>query len=90
MTWGFRFGVKNSYNPETGFEYDCIINIANWPAVRSQPWSILLKARAIENQAYVVGVNRIGKDGKGNDHSGDSALYARQEKHCLKLNLMKK
>ncbi len=78
ICYDLRFPVwcKNNYSPEQGFEYDCIINIANWPAIRSQPWSILLMARAIENQAYVVGVNRTGKDGKGVDHSGDSALIS--------------
>jgi predicted amidohydrolase len=51
-----------------------MIYVANWPAVRSFPWQQLLLARAIENQAYVVGVNRIGEDGNGIDHSGDSVV----------------
>jgi omega-amidase len=42
---------------------DCIINIANWPAVRVGHWKTLLQARAIENQLYVIGVNRVGLDG---------------------------
>ncbi len=41
--------------------YDCLIYIANWPEARKEPWSKLLEARAIENQVYVVGVNRVGK-----------------------------
>lgn len=55
--------------------YDIIFYVANWPEIRSYPWTQLLKARAIENQAYVVGVNRIGYDGNGINHSGDSMVY---------------
>lgn len=55
--------------------YDILFYVANWPEVRSYPWTQLLKARAIENQAYVVGVNRIGLDGNGINHSGDSMVY---------------
>jgi predicted amidohydrolase len=54
--------------------YDVLIYVANWPEVRSYPWKQLLIARAIENQAYVVGVNRIGQDGNAFSHSGDSAV----------------
>ena len=54
--------------------YDVLIYVANWPEVRSYPWKQLLIARAIENQSYVVGVNRIGQDGNAIIHSGDSAL----------------
>ncbi len=76
ICYDLRFPVwcKNTYSPEQGFEYDCIINIANWPAPRSHPWSILLTARAIENQAYVIGVNRIGTDGNNVSYSGYSAI----------------
>lgn len=52
--------------------YDVLIYVANWPEVRAYPWKHLLIARAIENQTYVVGVNRIGEDGNGIVHSGDS------------------
>jgi len=55
-------------------EYDCLIYIANWPAPRVTHWSKLLEARAIENQSYVVGVNRIGKDEKENNYSGYSVV----------------
>ena len=48
------------------------IYVANWPAVRSYPWQQLLIARAIENMACVVGINRVGKDGPGNSYSGNS------------------
>ncbi|MBK5284025.1 MAG: amidohydrolase [Bacteroidia bacterium] len=52
--------------------YDVIIFTANWPERRINAWKQLLPARAVENQAYVVGVNRIGNDGNGIYHSGDS------------------
>lgn len=52
---------------------DLFCVIANWPAKRREPWSLLLRARALENQAYVLGVNRVGAGG-GEPHSGDSAL----------------
>jgi omega-amidase len=55
-------------------DYDCLIYMANWPEVRSYPWRQLLIARAIENQAYVVGVNRVGSDGLDIKHSGDSVV----------------
>ena len=54
--------------------YDVLIYVANWPEVRNYPWKQLLIARAIENQCYVIGVNRIGKDGNGYNHSGDSVV----------------
>ena len=49
---------------------------ANWPAARRQHWQTLLVARAIENQAYVVGCNRVGTAGDGNEHSGDSRIVS--------------
>lgn len=55
-------------------EYDCLIYVANWPEVRSSAWGTLLQARAHENQCYVVGVNRIGEDGNGISHSGNSVV----------------
>ncbi len=70
ICYDLRFPVWSRYTQQQ--TYDCLIYIANWPAVRSYPWSQLLVARAIENLAYVVGVNRVGKDGKGFDYSGDS------------------
>ena len=54
--------------------YDVLLYVANWPEVRSYPWKQLLIARAIENQAYVIGVNRIGEDGNAIKHSGDSCV----------------
>ncbi len=55
-------------------DYDLLIYLANWPERRSSAWKTLLKARAIENLSYVAGVNRIGNDGNGIEHSGNSAL----------------
>ena len=54
--------------------YDILIYIASWPAVRSEAWKALLKARAIENQCYVIGVNRTGTDGYNLEYSGDSCV----------------
>lgn len=53
--------------------YDVLLYVANWPEVRRAPWQKLLLARAIENQCYVVAVNRVGSDASGNVYSGDSA-----------------
>jgi predicted amidohydrolase len=54
--------------------YDLLLYVANWPAVRRPAWTTLLRARAIENVACALGVNRIGRDGLGHDYAGDSAL----------------
>lgn len=55
-------------------DYDAILYVANWPEARRFPWSQLLIARAIENQCFVAGVNRVGMDGKGIHYSGDSVV----------------
>lgn len=55
-------------------DYDTLIYIANWPEARRHAWSSLLVARAIENQAYVIGVNRVGRDGNRISFSGDSVV----------------
>jgi len=54
--------------------YDLLLYVANWPAVRRNAWITLLRARAIENLSYVLGVNRVGQDGLGHEYAGDSAL----------------
>lgn len=56
-------------------EYDVLLYVANWPEPRSLAWKTLLQARAIENQCYTVGVNRVGKDAKGNNYTGDSSVF---------------
>ena len=73
--YDLRFPVwsRQQMSPE-GAEYDVIIYVANWPERRSYAWRSLLVARAIENQCYVVGVNRTGEDGNGIYHSGDSMV----------------
>jgi predicted amidohydrolase len=53
-------------------DYDLLLYVANWPQRRAHAWAALLKARAIENLSYVVGVNRIGRDGNGTTYVGDS------------------
>ena len=55
-------------------EYDLLVCPANWPTSRSKVWKILLAARALENEVYVCGVNRIGTDGNTIHHQGDSIL----------------
>ena len=65
-----RNGLDSQMRPE----YDLMLTVANWPMSRSLHWKTLLTARAIENQCYVIGVNRVGEDGKGLIYSGDSAV----------------
>lgn len=55
-------------------DYDLMINSANWPETRSNVWNTLLKARAIENQCYVAGSNRLGIDGAGIKYCGESMI----------------
>jgi len=57
-------------------DYDVALYVANWPAARHDHWSCLLKARAIENQVYVIGVNRIGRDVYGQEYAGGSVVYS--------------
>jgi predicted amidohydrolase len=54
--------------------YDVAIYVANWPEKRREAWRTLLQARAIENQCFVVGVNRVGVDGSGHRYAGDSMV----------------
>ncbi|MGB3617960.1 MAG: nitrilase-related carbon-nitrogen hydrolase, partial [Catalinimonas sp.] len=55
--------------------YDVLLCVANWPAVRQAAWEALLRARAVENLAYAVGCNRVGRDGKGVAYAGGSGVY---------------
>ncbi|WP_409310046.1 amidohydrolase [Pectobacterium sp. B1J-3] len=59
-------------------DYDLALYVANWPAPRSAHWQTLLAARAIENQAYIAGCNRIGSDGNGHSYRGDSLIINAQ------------
>ncbi|MCK9218812.1 MAG: amidohydrolase [Bacteroidales bacterium] len=75
ICYDLRFPVwcKNTYD-EGEYGYDLLVCTANWPASRSNVWKTMLKARAMENQSFVAGVNRIGDDGNGTWHSGDSMV----------------
>jgi len=72
VCYDLRFPVWSRRTAEEN--YDVLIYVANWPERRISAWKQLLPARAIENQSYVVGVNRIGKDGSGVEHPGESAV----------------
>lgn len=80
ICYDLRFPVwsRNKFhtgeNGQIGADYDVLIYVANWPEVRVGAWQKLLFARAIENQAYVVAVNRIGEDGLGVNCSGSSMV----------------
>ena len=71
ICYDLRFPVwaRNTSN------YDVLIYAANWPKKRVSAWDSLLKARAIENMAYCIGVNRVGLDGNGFEYTGHSAVY---------------
>jgi len=75
ICYDLRFPVwsRNSFT-EGQYAYDLLIYLANWPIVRAYAWKAFLVARALENMAYVTGVNRIGIDGNGMDHTGDSMV----------------
>ncbi len=70
ICYDLRFPVWSRNNDD----YDLLIYMANWPSPRHHVWKNLLVARAIENQAYVAGVNRVGVDGMKLNYLGDSAL----------------
>jgi omega-amidase len=79
VCYDLRFPVwsRNRFSSSVGkmeAEYDLLIYVANWPERRSYAWKTLLAARAIENLAYVIGVNRIGNDGNFVYHSGDTSI----------------
>ena len=71
----FPVWIRNRYGASAPgrFDYDLFVIVANWPAPRRTAWRTLLRARAIENLCYAVGVNRVGRDGNGHDYAGDSA-----------------
>lgn len=72
VCYDLRFPV---WSRNVNNEYDLLIYVANWPEARKKAWKALLHARAIENMAYVCGVNRVGVDGKGFLFRGDSMIY---------------
>ena len=71
ICYDLRFPVwaRNTEN------YEVLLYVANWPKVRIEAWSTLLRARAIENMSYCIGVNRVGLDGNSHEYSGHSAAY---------------
>ncbi len=71
VCYDLRFPV---WSRNVNNEYDLLIYVANWPEVRKKAWKALLRARAIENMAYVCGVNRVGIDGHGFRFIGDSVV----------------
>ncbi len=75
VCYDLRFPVWNCNRFDNGeFDYDLAIYVANWPSARKHAWNTLLQARAIENQCWVVGANRVGLDGKNIFYSGNSAI----------------
>jgi len=73
ICYDLRFPI---WSRNVDLSYDMILYVANWPAVRVNAWDTLLKARAMENVAYAVGLNRVGKDGEGIEYNGHSAAYS--------------
>lgn len=71
VCYDMRFPI---WTRNIGNQYDAAVYIANWPEKRALHWKLLMPARAVENQCYVIGVNRVGKDGNGFPYSGDSAV----------------
>jgi omega-amidase len=72
VCYDLRFPV---WSRNRGDEYDVLLYVANWPAARSLAWKTLLQARAIENQCYVAGVNRVGTDANGLNYIGESSVF---------------
>ena len=71
ICYDLRFPV---WSRQRNNDYDVMINVALWPKARRRVWRTLLSARAMENQAYVVGVNRVGEEPSGLVYSGDSMV----------------
>jgi predicted amidohydrolase len=77
ICYDLRFPVwlRNRHDRTTQrFDYDLLLVVANWPAARAHAWRTLLRARAIENWCYCIGLNRVGTDGNGLDYLGNSAV----------------
>lgn len=76
VCYDLRFPVfsRNRHDAGRGFDYDLVLFVANWPSARAYAWRTLLRARAIENLGYCIGVNRVGVDGNQLPYSGDSAV----------------
>ncbi|MFZ1798481.1 MAG: amidohydrolase [Chitinophagaceae bacterium] len=101
VCYDLRFPVwarQNMRENSNKDEYDVLMYVANWPEKRSHAWKTLLVARAIENQCYVIGVNRVGNDGNDIYHSGDSMvmgplgeiLFERSHDECVQTIILDK
>lgn len=79
LGWKFRlqvcYDLRFPVFARNTTDYDVLLYVANWPKPRVAAWDALLKARAIENMSYAVGVNRIGLDGNGLEYVGHSGVY---------------
>lgn len=84
ICYDLRFPVWLRQSPEEESRYDLLICVANWPASRSEAWDILLRARAIENQCFVAGVNRVSSDGNGILYDGGSAIINPMGKEVIR------
>lgn len=82
ICYDLRFPV---WSRNKDLAYDLLVYVANWPSQRQEVWDTLLKARALENQAYVAGVNRVGKDGENIEYIGGSTLIDFKGKVQLQL-----
>lgn len=71
VCYDLRFPV---WSRNIDLQYDLLLYIASWPNKRAYDWNALLRARAIENQSYVIGVNRVGRDGNDMQYNGDSCI----------------
>lgn len=78
--------IRNRIEASGEAAYDVLLYVANWPAKRVFHWKTLLQARAIENQCYTIGVNRIGIDGNNLTYSGSSAIYNGLGEKVVELN----
>jgi predicted amidohydrolase len=83
ICYDLRFPV---WSRNVGLKYDLAIYVANWPSTRTHAWSSLLRARAIENLAYVLGVNRIGVDGNQLTYDGASSILNFKGEDLLQLS----
>jgi omega-amidase len=89
ICYDLRFPVwsKNRYDREANaLDYDVLLYLANWPEPRVSAWNCLLQARAIENHAYCVGLNRIGMDGHELPYNGQSAIYDPKGQELLHMS----
>jgi omega-amidase len=81
ICYDLRFPVWSRNN----LNYQVLVYSANWPEVRQEVWDTLLRARAIENQCYVVGINRVGVDGNGISYKGGSVVYSPKGESMLNI-----